>query len=303
MMSELGNDNGPQLPKPTDAMISVLIASYNHATTHIADFAKLQYQLVAIIFGLTGAALVFLANQLTQQQSAQGVFLLFFPWIAYATVLVETYLHAQIKKYGAYVEIMLRPKIEAIIEVELGVGESNSEAPTNQVQPNDKSVKDPLMGLHAGEFLSFFDWEQVHHHAVNPGILTGLFNTTTTVLSLFILVLPLIPAFLAIVLYYILAERRAVGDIEKAIFALDIILMFVVVLVIGLIGLVSRSLFTGSVVEVAEFEPNKLRAQKRYDKQAKIYGESYRWRLKQRYKEILESKTSKEAKRDDAAQK
>jgi len=202
------------LPKSTDAMVSALTTSYAHATTHIAEFSKLQYQLVAIAYGLAGAAIAFFGNQLGQPGAQlQGTFLLFLPPIFFAIAFVQIYLHTQIKRYGRYVEHDLRPKMEAVIEADLGLNENSH--------------------------LSIWDWETVYVKDVAPSRLSRFHTWIVRILSLLIMVLPLIPAIAAIGLYEITDSNRAFTNFENVFRVINISTLAITISLIGIIGWVN----------------------------------------------------------------
>lgn len=202
------------VPESTNAMVSALTTSYAHATTHIAEFSKLQYQLVAIAYGLAGAAIAFFGNQLGQSGTQfQGTFLLFLPPIFFAIAFVQIYLHTQIKRYGRYVEYDLRPKMEAIIEADLGLNENSH--------------------------LSFWDWETVYIKDIVPSKLARFHTWIVRILSLLIMVLPLIPAIAAIGIYEIIDSNRAFTTFENVFRIINLTTLIVTISLIGIIGWVN----------------------------------------------------------------
>lgn len=202
-----------------DAIVSALNQAYAHATTHIAEFAKLQYQLVAIAYGLAGAAIAFFATGTNQALGSQtglqveGTFILFLPPIFYAISFVQIYLHAQIKRYGRYVNFDLRPKMEALIQVRLG-------------------IKDELG-------VPFWNWEDIYVENNPESRLAKVHSVSVRVLSLIIMVLPLVPAIAAIFLYWAINRDRPFPVLDKAVFMFDGAIAFFAVLLIGMIGWVN----------------------------------------------------------------
>ncbi|MBK8033816.1 MAG: hypothetical protein IPK17_30820 [Chloroflexi bacterium] len=207
------DDAAPRHRRPeSEALIGALIASYDHATSHISEFAKLQYQLVAIAYGLAGAAIAFFGDQLTQPQvQVQGTFLLALPVIFYALVFVQVYLHSQIKRYGRYVNYKLRPKMEAIVQTQLKT--------TEQV--------------------ALWDWEETYKHGITKSIGTAIEGLASRILSLLILALPLIPAMGAIVIFELLNAGRTYRDVELFVRNANLVGLVGAIALIGIIGYVN----------------------------------------------------------------
>jgi hypothetical protein len=202
-----------------DALVSALTSAYSHATTHIAEFAKLQYQLVAIAYGLAGAAIAFFGSQLTPQLGSvltgaqlQSTFLLFLPPIFYAISFVQIYLHTQIKRYGRYVSYDLRPKMEAIIEARLRIEQSFSQG------------------------LKFWNWETVYEEDIKQSLLSKIHSWIVRALSLLIMILPVVPAVASIGLYEFFHQGGTFTELETAVRWLNIMVGGLTLVLIGVIG-------------------------------------------------------------------
>ncbi|MEZ4672590.1 MAG: hypothetical protein R3E39_32215 [Anaerolineae bacterium] len=164
---------------PLDHEANALSVAYGHVTTHITEFAKLQYQLVGIAYALAGAILTFLGGGTAKPQ-----LILFFPVIFCGIVWVQLYLHSNIKSYGRYLNFRLRPRMEEVI---------NSGFPTT-------------------EYHKVWDWEDYYDSllAATPHETTSILRrivrlftpkTAVRLLSVIIVILPLLPAGLTYVLY------------------------------------------------------------------------------------------------------
>jgi hypothetical protein len=202
-----------------DALVSALTSAYSHATTHIAEFAKLQYQLVAIAYGLAGAAIAFFGSQVTPQLGSvltgaqlQSTFLLFLPPIFYAISFVQIYLHTQIKRYGRYVSYDLRPKMEAIIEARLRIEQSFSQG------------------------LKFWNWETVYEEDIKQSLLSKIHSWIVRALSLLIMILPVVPAVASIGLYEFFHQGGTFTELETAVRWLNIMVGGLTLVLIGVIG-------------------------------------------------------------------
>jgi hypothetical protein len=202
-----------------DALVSALTSAYSHATTHIAEFAKLQYQLVAIAYGLAGAAIAFFGSQLTPQLGSvltgaqlQSTFLLFLPPIFYAISFVQIYLHTQIKRYGRYVSYDLRPKMEAVIEARLRIEQSFSQG------------------------LKFWNWETVYEEDIKQSLLSKIHSWIVRALSLLIMILPVVPAVASIGLYEFFHQGGTFTELETAVRWLNIMVGGLTLVLIGVIG-------------------------------------------------------------------
>lgn len=198
--------------KADDIFASALIASYDHATSHISEFAKLQYQLVAVAYGLAGAAIVFFNDQLTQSQShIQKMFLLVLPAVFYALVFVQIYLHSQIKKYGRYINYKLRPKMEAIVQASLNTSDT----------------------------VDLWDWEESYKHGLSPTIIARVESIVTRILSLLVIALPLVPALGAIVTFELLSLNRNLTKVEMLIRYINIAALVASVVTLGIVGYIN----------------------------------------------------------------
>jgi hypothetical protein len=163
---------------PLDHEANALAVSYGHVTTHITEFAKLQYQLVGVAYALAGAILTFLGGGTAKPQ-----LILFFPVIFCGIVWVQLYLHSNIKSYGRYLNFKLRPRMEEIINTGIPI-------------PKRQSIwdwEDYYDSLLATAQTSSSLWQRVRQ-VFSP-------KTAVRLLSVFIVVLPLIPAGLTYLLY------------------------------------------------------------------------------------------------------
>lgn len=149
--------------------IAALIEDYKRISTHIAEYAKLQYQLVGVAYAIAGTALALWGSSMSPPQPLP---ILFFPPIFCAIVLVQLYLHSSIKSLARYINFRLRPRMEAII---------NSRLPPHS------------------ERSTIWGWEEyyVQSHRIPRFIIRQLGSV--------IIVLALLPAVGALMLYWLLA--------------------------------------------------------------------------------------------------
>jgi hypothetical protein len=89
-----------------------LIEDYKRMSRNIADFTKLQYQLAGLTYIIAFAILIVLSSSIS---TSEFLIILFFPPVFYAVVLVQLYLHSEIKSHSRYINFRLRPRMESII--------------------------------------------------------------------------------------------------------------------------------------------------------------------------------------------
>ncbi len=148
--------------------VRALLEDYQRIASHIVEFQKLQYQLVGVAYAIVGATLALWGSSSTRPQSLP---LLLFPSVFCGIVLVQLYLHANIKSFARYINFRLRPRMEAVI--------------------NSKDVS-------KSEWTAIWDWEEyyVRSHQLPRFIIRQLGSV--------IVILPFLPAVGALILYWLL---------------------------------------------------------------------------------------------------
>lgn len=96
----------------TDYEFAALLEDYRRASRQISGLTRLQYQLCALTLLIAGAILAVLTTSVSTPRS---IYLLVFPPVFFAVVLIQLYLHSEIKSHSRYINFALRSRVEDII--------------------------------------------------------------------------------------------------------------------------------------------------------------------------------------------
>jgi heme/copper-type cytochrome/quinol oxidase subunit 4 len=186
-----------------DHEVTALVEDYRRVSTHITEYAKLQYQLIGVAYAIVGAALALWGSSTSQ---LQPLLILFFPPVFCAIVLVQLYLHSSIKSLSRYINFRLRPRMEAII---------NSEHPST-IKPR-----------------TIWGWEEyyVQSHRIPRFIIRQLGSV--------IIFLALLPGIGALLSYWLIASTPWPAS-EQVWFTLDAVAVFLTFALIVFVKMVNE---------------------------------------------------------------